>query len=359
MQPAHPGQSRRKFLYATLLGGVSAVTGCSGQTAGSSSRFPVPNGPPVSTFNPPAAPPTKVALTSGRERADMTFQALKSLGKEIAQAIGSRPIVLKPNLVVTYRQLSATHADAIEGILEFLKSIKKLNNVVIAESPAAGSAMYGYEAYHYVELASKYNVKLIELDQQPVEIVHVLDELDMRPHPVRVAKMLLDDNSFVISAAPMKTHNLVVATLSLKNVVLGSPIKDQTGSDKPFLHGNGFWGINYNIFSLARRLHPDLSVVDGFRGMQGDGPVDGSPVDHKVCVAGLDWCAVDHTGARLMGIDPAKMGYLNLAASAQLGQSDPAKIELLGEPVEKLARKYTLASNAADQFSWVEGPQRG
>jgi len=170
--------------------------------------------------------------------------------------------------------------------------------------------------------------------------------------------MLLDGNSFVISAAPMKTHNLVVATMSLKNIIVGSAIKDDTGADKPFLHGNGFWGTNYNLFNLAPRLHPDLALLDGFQGMEGDGPVSGTPVDHKVCVAGLDWVAVDHTGARLMGIDPKKMGYLSFAAKAQLGQSDPAKMDIVGETVAAHVKPYHLASNVDDQFSWVDGPQR-
>jgi uncharacterized protein (DUF362 family) len=363
----HTCSSRRRFLQATLLGGISSVAAWHAAKAAAAGagggparvRRPVPGGPEPSTVIVPPAPRAKVAVTSAKSRAEQVTAALKSLEKEITAAIGNKPIVIKPNNVVVTDQLCATHAETIAAILEFLKSIKKIDGVVIAESPAAGTAMEGFSNYGYEPVAKKYGVKLIDLDQQPTEILQTLDETEMRPKPVRVAKMMLQENSFIISAPPMKTHNLAVATLSLKNVVLGSPIKDDTGADKPYVHGNGFWAINYNLFSLAPRLHPDLAVLDGFEGMEGAGPVSGTAVDHKVCVAGLDWVAVDTTGVRLMGIDPKKVGYLSFATAAAIGQGDPAKIDIIGEAVEKHVKKYELAPNVDDQFSWVDGPQYG
>ncbi len=130
-------------------------------------------------------------------------------------------MVIKPNNVAIDIQLSATHADCLEGILEFLKSIGKLDGAVIAESAAPGAALEGFANYGYPRLAAKYGVKLLDLDQQPHEVLHVFDEKDFRPHPVRMSRLLLDRNSFLISAARLKTHDLVVATLSLKNIVFG------------------------------------------------------------------------------------------------------------------------------------------
>jgi len=70
---------------------------------------------------------------------------------------------------------------------------------------------------------------MLEIDQQPHQVVHVFDETDFRPHPVRVSRMLLDRNSYVISAAVMKTHELVISTLSLKNIIVGAAVKDKAG----------------------------------------------------------------------------------------------------------------------------------
>lgn len=304
----------------------------------------------------------------GEDRADITFRALQPFAKQIAAAIGDRRVVIKPNNVAIDRQLAATHADCLEGVLEFLKSIDRLRHVVIAESAAAGPTLEGFANYRYTDLARKYPVKFLDLDQEEIERVHIFDEKDFRPHAVRMSKLLLDRNNFLISAARMKTHDRVVATLSLKNIIFGAPIKDLgfrwgreskpgTRNDKPIAHGSGFRAINYNLFALARRLRPDLAVIDGFEGMEGNGPVGGTPVEHRICVASPDWLAADRVAVELMGIDYAKVGYLNYCADAGFGEGDLKKIEVVGEPLERHIKPYKLARNVEAQLIWMKPPQ--
>ena len=169
---------------------------------------------------------SSVAITTGDNRADLAFRALQPYSKQIMQAIGNRRVVLKPNNVSTSIPLSSTHVDTLEGILEFLKSINKLDNVIIAESPADGPALDGFSNYGYMRLANKYPVKFVDLDQEGFEILYVFDEKDFRPHPVRFSSILLNPDSYIVSVARMKTHDRVLATLSLKNIVFGAPIKD-------------------------------------------------------------------------------------------------------------------------------------
>lgn len=224
----------------------------------------------------------KVSLVTGGDRADMAFRALQPFAGQIRQAIGNRRVVLKPNNNEATVPLAATHVDTLEGVLEFFKSIKKVDNVVIAESGASAPTFEGFSNYGYFRVADKYPVKLINLDLEESELLHVLDERDIRPHPVRVSKMLLDSDSYVVSLARLKTHDRVVATLSLKNIVMGAPTKQPeftwadlaTGrrtSNKPTVHGGGYRGTNYNLYALAPHLHPHLSLIDGFQGMEGNG----------------------------------------------------------------------------------------
>jgi uncharacterized protein (DUF362 family) len=349
--------NRRGFLRASLLGGLVAAA---------APRFAHLS----HAADGPAAPnPTsRVALFHGDDRADIAFRALKVHEKAISQAIGNRRVVIKPNNVAIDRQLCATHVGCLEGILEFLKSIGKLENAVIAESAANGPTLDGFANYGYNALATKYSVKLVDLDKDEVERVHVFDEKDFRPHPVRMSKLLLDRNNYVISAAKMKTHDRIVATLSLKNIILGAPIKDLgfrwgngakpgAKNDKPIVHGNSFRALNYNLFDLARRLHPQLAVIDGYDGMEGNGPVGGTLVEHRVCLVSPDWLAADRVAVELMGIDYAKVGYLNYCAQAGLGEGDLQKIEVLGEPVAKLIRQYKLADNIDKQLIWMTPPK--
>ena len=174
----------------------------------------------------PAATPTRVALTNGDSRTDNVFRALKSVEKEIAQSIGNRRVVIKPNNVVTNNQLAATHADALTAICEFLKSIGKLDNAILAESPAMGSFTQGFQNYGYNKVAEKYKLKVVDLDQEKYQTIMAFDESDAKPHPVRVSSMLANQtDNFIISACMLKTHNYAVATMSIKNIVLGAPLK--------------------------------------------------------------------------------------------------------------------------------------
>jgi uncharacterized protein (DUF362 family) len=347
---------RRDFLKAALAGGAASIAAAQlGRLATAAEA----------AAEAPAKPLARVALTTGDQRADIAFRGMKEFQKEIAQAIGNRRVVVKPNNVSTDRQLPSTHAETLEGILEFLKSIDKLGNTVIAES-AMGPTLDGFSNFGYTKVADKYGVKLVDLDQEPFDTHLVIDETDARPHPIRLSRVLLDPNSYVISAARMKTHDRVVATLSLKNIVVGAPIKAPAaggrrfgGSDKGLVHGGGYRGININLATLAPLLHPHLAVIDGYDGMEGDGPIGGTPVDHRVCVVGTDWLAADRVGVELMGIDFSKIGYLNYCAQANLGVADLKKIEVVGENIEKHQKSYRLPSSYSRQITWADRAKVG
>ncbi|MCJ7813550.1 DUF362 domain-containing protein, partial [bacterium] len=294
---------------------------------------------------------SRAALTSGDSRADNIYRSLKLIEEDIKKGLAmKKKVVIKPNIVEINQQLTATHAECLEGILEFLKPLVK-EEIMIAESPAGVTAATGYEEFGYYRLAQKYNVNFIELDEQPTEIMHVLDEHYM-PQPVRFSKLLMDPDVYVISSAMLKTHDRAIVTLSLKNIVLGAAIKDpgynrrtaaEEGkrNDKPTVHGGrNNEGIHFNLFTIGKRLHPHLAVLDGFQGMEGNGPSMGTPVDHRVAVASTDWLAADRIGVELMGFDFQKIGYLKFASEAHIGQGDLSQIEILGERVENHIRQY-------------------
>ena len=63
-----------------------------------------------------------------------------------------------------------------------------------------------------------------------------------------------------------------------------------------------------------RAFPRQFTIVDGIVGMEGNGPIQGVPKHAGVLVAGTDPVAVDATCCRIMRIDPARIGYLRLAA---------------------------------------------
>jgi len=348
-------RTRRNFLKTSLMGSAAMMA---------VAKVPMAIAAQVPLLPTPVGFGSKVSLMAGDDRAKIAFDSLVPFKKEIAAAIGNKRVVLKPNNVIIDRPLCATDAQNLEGIVEFLHSIGK-TNIVIAESPANGSAMDGFSNYKYDKLAAKYKVKLVNLDTEGYEMVYVFDQKDMQPHAVRVATMLMDPaNNFVISAAKLKTHDLVGITLSLKNVVVGAGIKDSGAglgrpgsgggrSDKPLMHGGGTYGINYNLFALSAKLHPDLAVIDGYEGMEGTGPVNGTPVAHKVCLASMDWLAADRVGAELMGVDFSKIGYLSYCAKAgNRGQANLSNILIVGASIKDHAKTYQLPRQWEQITSW-------
>ncbi len=316
-----------------------------------------------------------VSITGGGDRADLVFRALQPFSKQIKHAIGNRLVVLKPNNVLIYVPLACTHVDTLEGILEFLKSIHKNHNVIIAESSASGSTLEGFGNYGYSRLISRYGVRFADLDNEPYKNMYVTDEKDFKPHLIRVSAMITDPGSYVVSVARMKTHNVVGVSLSLKNIVFGSPIKDKgftlynedirfspkatqskpgSVSYKRLLHGSGFHAVNYNMAMLAREVHPDLAVIDGYEGMEGNGPTLGTPVEHGVCVASPDWLSADRTAIELMGIDFAKIGYLNYCSGMGLGNAGLENIEITGENLRDHVIRYKLPDNFESQGAWIK-----
>ena len=128
----------------------------------------------------------------------------------------------------------------------------------------------------------------------------------------------------VISLPKLKTHHWAGATLSLKNL-FGTLPGICYGWPKNELHWRG---IDNSIVDIALTRTPDLAIVDGIIGMEGDGPLNGTPKPIGALVMGHDLVAVDATCCRLMMLDPRQIGYLVLGHMKKLGRiergRDPA-----------------------------------
>jgi uncharacterized protein (DUF362 family) len=284
------------------------------------------------------AGPAKVSLVRGNDCRDIVYQALKNIEDEVLASIGNKKILIKPNFVSTNRPLAATHVNAIRGILDFLKPHYKKQILVGESTPSLEGTFGGFKNYGYLALEKEYDAKLVDLNLQPWQYRYVIGRGN-RPAPIRIISTFLDPEMYIISAAKMKTHDRVVTTLSLKNVLLGAPLSDGKGNDKGLTHTADNFSreavLHYNMFHLAQEIYPDLGVIDGFEAMEGNGPVGGTPVDARIAMASLDPLAMDSLATKLMGFDPSQILYLTSMAEAGMGQGDLGKIEVLGTPPEQ------------------------
>lgn len=284
-----------------------------------------------------------VGLIKGGERRENIYKALKLIEDQVVGGIGDKQILIKPNFVQTNRQLAATHVDAVRGILDFLRPHYK-KDIIIAESTASREGTFaGFKNYGYTALLREAKVRLVDLNLGNYQYRYTLGENNV-PVPIRICAAFLDPNLYIISAAALKTHGYASVTLSLKNMLLGAPINDYTKSDKNQMHrgphGEPDDMIHFNMFHLAQEVFPDLAVIDGFTGMEGDGPSRGTPVDTRIALASTDPVAADTIGARLMGFDAKKIQYLVSMAEAGMGQGRLEKINVLGSPIGECSYRF-------------------
>jgi uncharacterized protein (DUF362 family) len=296
----------------------------------------------LSLFHPPEET-SNVALIKGNDRSENIYKALKLIENEVFSGIQGKQILIKPNFVQTSKQLAATHVDAVKGILEFLRPHYK-KEVLIGESTATKEGTFaGYKNYGYEDLVKNYKVKLIDLNLGSYDYRYTIGA-NNEPVKIRICSPFLDPNLYIISTAIMKTHGFASVTLSLKNMLLGAPMNDYKTSDKNNMHmgphGEPNDIIHFNMFHMAQHVFPDLAVIDGFTGMEGDGPSRGTPVDSRIAVASVDPLAADVLSARLMGYDSKKILYLSAMTEAGMGQGHLDKIKVLGDRIENCSYRF-------------------
>ncbi len=141
----------------------------------------------------------------------------------------------------------------------------------------------------------------------------------------------------IVSLPKLKTHHWVGFTAALKNL-FGVIPGIKYGWPKNVLHHAG---IAECVFDINASLPKTVGIVDGIVAMEGDGPIMGSPKPLGLVIVGANCTAVDATVARIMGLDPARVGYLSLAADA-LGPLDNRLIHQRGERWQTVAKPFEI-----------------
>jgi uncharacterized protein (DUF362 family) len=141
----------------------------------------------------------------------------------------------------------------------------------------------------------------------------------------------------IVSLPKLKTHHWVGMTGALKNLYGVIPgIK--YGWPKNVLHHKG---IPQTINDINASLPKTITIVDGIVGMEGDGPIMGSPKELGVILVGANPTAVDATIARIIGLQPKRISYLQLAARG-LGPVDERWIKQVGENWQDVATPFEI-----------------
>jgi len=307
--------TRREFIGASALGAMAACG------SGQGSR-----------------PTTEATVSIHRAPAynQGLYDTVRRLLREHAVHVKDRTVLLKPNLVEFEPESSInTHPILVHAAYEAFRELGAAN-VFIAEGPGhRRNTLDLADAAGYFTTIPKFEDNFVDLNLDDVTRIHPRRQFS------RVQKIYLPNRALgadlLVSLAKMKTHHWVGATLSMKNL-FGVVPGGIYGWPKNVLH----WaGIEECIADLHFAFPRQFAIVDGVVGMEGNGPIQGTPKPAGVIVAGSDPVAVDATCCRIMGIDPAKIRYLGLASGTPAPLAESA-IRQTGESIRSVATPFAL-----------------
>ena len=273
-------------------------------------------------------------------------RVLELMDDKAREACNFKTVVIKVNFVSASRQLSATPVEAVEEYIKYLRNRCK-NKIIIAEAPAGGGSFKdALERYGYYKLKD-YDVEFLDLGEDEYEEFYVWNRNLERSVKVRVSKTMLESD-YLISIVRPKTHDTVIVTLSIKNVVVGAILP----GDRYKIH-QGYKAINLSIAYLATLLMPKLSLIDGYIGMEGNGPVGGTPIQLGVSLGGFNPVSVDAAAAYLMGFDPRDVGYLNYLSQWGFACINPSQLKIVGlESWQRFQKQFQPHITYYSQLNW-------
>jgi len=282
--------------------------------------------------NSPAGP-SPVAIVKASSYTDDPAERILQGVRECGLDVRDQKVLLKPNLVeFDPNTCINTDVSVVAAAYDVFRALGAAE-VIIGEGPGHRRDTYSLvEMAHYRDI-SHFDDLFVDLNRDDVSPVQKFADRNEMYFPNTALRADL-----VVSLAKMKTHHWAGATLSMKNffgLVPGSVY----GWPKNELH---HIGIPESIVELNRIFRRSFAIVDGIVGMEGNGPIQGTPKPANVLVMGSDLPAVDATCCRIMGIDPAKIEYLRMAADGNLGNVEEIHIEQRGEQISEVRTNFAL-----------------
>jgi len=267
-----------------------------------------------------------VAVVKGERGHAPVFKALDLIDYRNALA-GYDTVLIKVNFIVdkTWDTGATTDPMVVEAIIKKLEGLPV--KVYVVESDATiTNADRAFEATGMKDMCSRNGVEWLNLR-------YVKDKVKLAVPNGEALKSItvprLVTESAVISAAKLKTHTETGVTLGMKNMFGLLPDK--------FKGKYHLRGISKVVVDINTVLRPALTVIDGFVGMEEQGPVDGTPVQMNLIIAGTDVVATDATACRVMGINPYEIKHIRKAFEKGLGKSEA---QVVGEKLETVTRQF-------------------
>ena len=239
-------------------------------------------------------------------------------------------VLLKPNLVAvppTPTSGACTSAAVCRAMADVINDMG--GHPFIAESSARGIDTEQVMAFMGYSALRDEGYEVVDLKRTPVVRVPVPNGKVLE----RVAtwQPVLEADA-IISVPVIKTHDQTDTTLSMKN--LKGLVTD---ADKRRIHQIG---VFEGVCDLVDLFRPAFALADGIIAQEGLGPVYGLPVEMGLVIAGREALATDAVASAAMGFDPGEIILLRTAQERGLGTLDLNDIEMAGEPIDAVRRRF-------------------
>jgi len=251
-------------------------------------------------------------------------RALKLIGFDAKEYKGKK-VLIKPNILGSYKKnrqkAITTNPALVESVCKILKKagVKK---IYIGESSFMGTpAAFKTSGIEKVAKKHAVNGKPIVFEQE--KLVRISDKNAKILKNFPVAK-IVNDVDLIINMPKMKTHSLARVTLGIKNLYGLIP-----GGLKQRLHnkaaGNRFSEILVDIY---QNVMPELNILDGVVGMEGEGPSSGDLKKAGLIFASKNTVALDIAASTAMEFKPRKIPAVRFAV--RRGLYPKYKFDLVG-----------------------------
>lgn len=225
----------------------------------------------------------------------------------------AKNIIIKPNFAAGNQIDPNSHVvsdlNFILNLISFIKRINPYTNIRIAESD---STLYGFSFLKFQNLGiSQLNipgVSTLDLSRDILVKVNIPNARYFKniDHQLWISKSLIESD-FIISLANLKTHSITLFSGACKNLFGCLP-----NMNKEIYHIK----LNDVIYDLVNAIRVNLSIVDGFFGLEENGPVQGLPVNLNFRVFSSSPICADIASCNAVGINFRKVKHLNLLYSS-------------------------------------------
>lgn len=262
---------------------------------------------------------------------EVVIRTLKMASMKNHISNSEKSILIKPNWVTSQHsdEGNVTSTETIEGIVQYLINEAKISprKIVVGDGGDSSSTERAMKLNDVFRL-EEYGINIVDLNtDERVNNLKIPNSLALKT--VSLAKTAYDA-SCIISVPSLKTHSMSNTTLCLKNL-MGAILP------KGVMHGS----LHKKIADLASLMQEKIKfhIVDGIIGSDGF-ELGGSPIRMDLIIAGADPVAVDRVGSAIIGYGPKRAKYLIHAESKGLGTANLEEIEVMGEKIEDVYRKF-------------------